>query len=365
MQTITTLTIDQLIIHQIPKVPTEGREHAAPRLSQVPVVLDNSIRTYIRERIVNSLNSESFPVVYIPPAADEDADGEADETIGINHSPVPGLIVQFFLSEGENFVEASRVAANHLYLQQRGTASAGMLAFVDGTIIAGTQIGRVLAILKLEMSGALTIEEAQTNEGLDTFNVRLRDVTLDKKARVFKAALFPRCTTLAELKGHASDNQRDHVDYSSEVATFFLRFLGCGLVDTSERTTKHYLAKLEEFALTIEDEDERMDFHFKAMAELSSNSEVLNIKDWAESSLDPKTADAFLATVKNPDDSIPVVFKDLRLIRPVLDRTVFEFEGDVRVIGPNGALQQSFKQNEQGQWVLELALRHMGPTRRK
>jgi hypothetical protein len=370
VQEIQTLTINQVIIHQIPRVPKEGRQHDAPVLSDIPVIIDNQIRIYIRERIIGSINSEAFHIDYDPPAEPPENDDDEDGTpLPVRDpSPLPQLIVDFFVGEGANLVQASRTAAEHLYAQQGRTASAGMLAFVDGTIIAagpGGQVGRVLVILKLEMSGALTIEPKVTDDGQHTFDVRLREVTLDKEAKVFKAAMFRRTTELTSLKGIASDHQRDRIDSTSEVANFFLRFLGCKLVETAERSTKHFLAKVQEFADGIEDEEERMEFWYQATNELKSNAPTVNIKGWAEEHLGADTADEFLATVKLPDGSIPIVVKDTRLINPVLDRTMYEFEGDVKVIGPNGALRESFKRDEQGNWVLTLSLKHMGPTRRR
>ena len=120
---------------------------------------------------------------------------------------------------------------------------------------------------------------------------------------------------------------------------------------------------MEAFADTIADEEARADFLLQATAEMKSKRTTINIKKWAKDVLPADQADAFVDRVKLLDGSVPVVQKDTRLVNTRLDRTMYEFEGGVKVIGPNGALREFFKKNDDGQWVMNLPLRHVAPTR--
>ena len=185
-----TFFVNRVIIHQIPRARKAERASIHPELSDIETPLTASIQTYLRERIGESFAKQQFDAVYNAPKPVPVIEGEPPPPPPIM-SPIPQLVIDYFARDGENFIPASQAMAQHLFDRQTGSSSAGMLLLIEGTIGAGNKAGKCLAILKLEMSDALAIKPTVMN-GKATFEAEVRDITLDRKAQVFKAALFRR-----------------------------------------------------------------------------------------------------------------------------------------------------------------------------
>jgi hypothetical protein len=359
MQATATMTVDRVIIHQIPKAAKGAKLKPPLEVSQATITLNTAIQAHFRDRLTESFKGQSFHADYNEPApAPPDESGETT----MDPSPLPSLVVQFFNSNGENFIEASQRAAEFLYVQQNATASSGMLVFIEGTIPYGSEIGRCLAIMKLEMSGALAITPTTNDVGESTFDVAVREVTLNKKAKVFKAAFFNRMINLAEYRCLVSDHQKDASKYGSEIAEFFIRFLGCKLVDSAERSTKDFLEKVEAFAETMVDEEKRMEFMFQATAELRRASEVINVEHFAAETLTAVDADEFVKSFQLADGTVQIISKDTKLINPRLGKTLAEFEGGLKLVGSEEAIQTKLSKDDDGRWVIDASLKYIGPT---
>jgi 37-kD nucleoid-associated bacterial protein len=337
-----TFFVNQVIVHQIPKALVAEKATVQPALSQVPSELTNRLRTYFRERINASLRRSQFAIERHPDYA----------------SPVPQGVVEFFTTNGDNLVPMSQTVAQHLFAVQTGTSSAGILAVIDGTIGSGAKAGKCLAILKLEMDAALRIEPTEVN-GQATFDLHVNEVTLNENATVFKAALFERVADLASVRGVASDHQRDESRYGSEVASFFLRFLGCRLATTAERATKEYIERVDEFVNTIIAEPEKkLRYELAALAELGSQSTQIDPQTFAQSHIDPEDRDTFISLFRQEDGSIPIVTKDNSLIRNRLTTAYIEFANGLRLSGPRQAMEEV--QIDGQQTVIPSAVRHVG-----
>ena len=265
---LSTFAVQQVIIHQIPKMSLKDKQDALLAVTEAPSELTPSLRTYMRERITDSLQAQRFTAVY---EESEVLDGE-DTPVSKQPSPVPRYVLDFFQGDGSTFVDISQDVARYLFSLQSGNNSEGMLALVEGTVTTGSSPGKCLAVLKLEMSGALTITPATTPDGKTTFAVDVKDITLKKDATVFKAALFARAGSLADLRAIVSDNQRDKSRYGSEIADFFLHFLGCRLVGSAERETKGYLQYVDNFINSVDDGNERTKLLLASFADMTSNS---------------------------------------------------------------------------------------------
>jgi hypothetical protein len=175
--------------------------------SFAPSPLDNAKRIYFRKRITSSLQ-KAFGVVRDPNQP----------------STVPDLMLGFYggVAEDDDFVLMSQGIAEHLYLEQGGISTAGLVAVVEGTIGIGKTPGRCLAVLKLEMEPGIHIEEIEV-DGKKTYEVTLEDVTLTEGTRVFKASLFPRLSAVELVSGLVSDDQLESTTIGRDVAEFFLR----------------------------------------------------------------------------------------------------------------------------------------------
>ena len=97
-----TFFVNQVIVHQIPKARLAEKTDRQIVLSEVPSNLTDRLRTYFRERINDSLRSRPLHVEYDPAIT----------------SDVPPLVLEFFKSEGENFVPMSQALAQYLHTVQ-------------------------------------------------------------------------------------------------------------------------------------------------------------------------------------------------------------------------------------------------------
>lgn len=351
-----TFFVNQVIIHEIPKVKRKDKDEHSPLLSDVPSPLTDDLKLYFRERIKRSVEHQHFVAVYDPPAERAEDEEGPDRPV----SPVPALVLEFFSSEGDNFVDMSQQMARHLYDLQAGGSSEGMLVLVDGVVGTGKNIGRVLSVLKLEMDNALTITPTTDAKGQSTFDVEVHDITLKKDARVFKAALFERASSLAKLSAHVSDHQRDSTTWGDEVARFFIStFLGCRLRDTAERATKQMLKIIEDFAARVDDEEAGANILLAAMVELNSPSDIFDPRAFAEHSMPAGLQDEFLGLLTAEDGSIVTITKDTALIADRLKNVVAEFSDGIKVIGPRDVIAAKLKPSGDG-WTIDAQLRHMG-----
>jgi hypothetical protein len=271
--------------------------------------------------------------------------------------------LDYFGSDRDGLVPISQKMAQYLYDMQGGSSSEGLLVVVDAVIGSGTNTGACLVLLKLEDDPALSVTEVETPEGR-TMQVELHNVTLPQKAKVFKVALFPRVDSLGALRADVSDHQRDERAYGSEVAEFFLRYLGCQLRDTADRATKTYVEALEEFIGTIGDDEKKARYLLAGLADIQSQSTVIDPKAFAELHLEPGDADAFKQRLALPDGSIPTITKDTSLVASKVKNVMAEFSGGIKVMGPRAALEESLRK-QNGQWVIDATLEHIGPTGRR
>ncbi len=323
-----TFFVNEVILHKIPKVARSQKGTAAPELADAPSALDDRRRNFFRERIVTSLKAKSLPIVYDPEAG----------------SPVPGDVLSFFKLNGANLVDVSQRMAEHLYVVQGGNSPEGALAVVDATMGAGKNAGRCLGVLKLEMDAAMLLHPTTTSDGKLTYDVRLEQVTLSQAAKVFKASLFTRATSLAGLAGMASDTQSDPSIFGDDVAEFFLsKFLGCKRRDPADRATLEFKERTEAaISKFVEDDGLKWQLERALLTELASTTKEIDPKAWVEKNLlDPDIQDAFLEQYKAEDGSVPVIRKETTLVAEAMRRRVIVFENGMRLDGSAQAVESS------------------------
>jgi hypothetical protein len=350
---ISTFVPTQVIFHKVPQDPIGKKNFDSLELAEAPIDLNPRLVRYFRERIQESL-AKRFNVVYVDAVEDQ------------KPSPVPDLILDFFKSNGDNLIDASITMAKHLYDVQTGTSNEGILVVVDGAIASGNVTGKCLVVLKLEPSEALTIDPAKTKDGKSTFAVEVHDVAFEKKARVFKVALFPRADALAKIRGIVADPQQGRAAlHEADVALFFLRYLGCGMADTADRQTKSFVEYIDDFANSIADEMERSDFLSVALGDVDSKDLTINPEEVAARALPPELQDDFLAPLRNPDGSVNLITKDRTAIGNRISKLVYEFEDGIQVSGPRDQMAEHVRRDAAtGNWVVDAPIKRMGPTGR-
>jgi hypothetical protein len=221
---LSNLEIVEAVVHDIPR-PGDPEPLI---LTDGPVAMDEDLEGYFHEKFKESLRERGLNV-----RADPDCPPMVRNGIGQ------------ILAKPSDHVSASRAMAEHLYALQKKTNSPGLL-----TVIRAKAGGKdVVAVLKLEREVGVhvLIEQVGAHRVIDL--EYLRDLTLTRKTRVFKAAVLElgdRADPLS-MYGVASDDQRSRGE-SRGLAQFFLcDFLGCQLVDSPEKTTQEFWAATQTF----------------------------------------------------------------------------------------------------------------------
>jgi hypothetical protein len=315
---LSTFFVEQVIIHRVPKSRIAEKDATDLYLSEVPSELDTDRKNYFRKRIIGSLGKEPFRVTY---------DAELE-------SPVPQLLLDYFVGDGASFVDTSHHLARHLYVAQTGSNSGGLLAVIDGVIGSGKRQGKCLVLLKLEMEQGIDFVETNVG-GKATMEIGLRNVTLTDKTRVFKAALFPRFGTLAKLAASVSDQQLSAGGAASEVSEFFLRrFLGCQFTQTADRQTKEFFDYAEEWINTeLTDPAERARAELGLLSEMNSNNQTIDPTTYASAYIPIEHQDGFRNRLRLDDGSVAMIPKETSLIRPRIDINTIHYANGLRLVG--------------------------------
>ena len=113
-----TIVIERIIVHSIPR-HKKGDFSIEPQYSEQESSLPDGLRVFFKEKIINSLQSnKELRVCY-------DID---------NLSPVSTYINQIINSNGDDFVEQSKLMTKYLFEIQDGQNASGILVVIFGKI---------------------------------------------------------------------------------------------------------------------------------------------------------------------------------------------------------------------------------------
>jgi hypothetical protein len=333
---LTTLSIERVMIHKIPKVRVADKDGYELETSETTIALNQDLKVFFRERVLESMNKARFSAVHAEPDGDDPA-------------TVPDLVAGYFGADMGNLEVTSQQIAHELFRAQKGSASEGILVVADARIGSGTSLGAVLVILKLENDEALLIAPA-TKGGKSTFTATLQQVTLPSSSKVFKAAVFPRVAALTDVRADVSDHQLNANDHGRDVSDFFLGFLGCVLELTPDRATKQFFDVTEKFVNSMTDPAEQLKLSNALAAEMDSNASTISPKDFAADHVPLEERDDYLAAVSTALDGNVQITKDTSLIENRVERTTIEFGNGVRLSGPKQAVHEMLSSEADGVW---------------
>lgn len=308
------LSISQIIIHEVPKHLRSANTESI-RYSEVCSELELNTRSFLKDRMVESLNSQkSFRVCF-------------DDN---RNSTAPALIKEFLASDGTGFVPFSKKLADCLFAAQDGTSPGGWLAVMEGT----SQGHRAIGILKLEKGEGVRLEQVFVDNKPTYELLHLKDLVLNKNTKVYKVAFV---VGNPDYSAVASDNQAAPTSRSG-LASFFLEdFLGCRLVDDPEVVTKEFYNCFGDFVdQAINDPIERLKMRGHLVSELGSNTGQVSIERFATTYLPEEFQQGFIEYMTAK--SMPATFrKDTALIAKDLERNLYDFASGITVIAPIAA----------------------------
>lgn len=313
-----TFTVDAAIVHDLP----HGGSDDEPLLTDASITLDDNLRGYFRNKIVNSLGLRGVEVV-------ADPDG----------SPVVREAVAAMIADANEIVAASRAVAEHLHASQTGRNSAGLLTVVIGTIDGAPCV----CVLKLEREQGLRFNITTDDQGRNRVDLELlRQLTLTDKTKVFKTSLL----TVgpggdgAAVRGRVSDDQRGRQD-GVGVATFYLNeFLGCRLKESPAKQTREFVQAAEEFFTEhVTNPQTHGTYQVAMLAEMQSNTMDLRPQDFAREHLQPADRQPFSQAMRDAglDPTVPFE-KDISLVR--ISKFRIDFEHGMVLVGPPAAMDQ-------------------------
>lgn len=318
------LDINALIVHDVPsrRVNAQG---PTPTCSDIESPLTQSVRNYIRDKVVSSLASNSFPVVFDPKSS----------------SPVPKLVLGILGPQNTPLVATSKALAHHLFKCQTGSNPPGLLV-VTRTTIEGID---ALALMKLEReAGARVI--ASNHRGKSTFDVQhLRDLMLTDKTRVFKVGLFVQeGTTIESIAGVVSDNQAAQW-HKTGIADFFLRrFLGCELRDEPKIITKEYLDATEDWINSaVVDPVLKSKYEIAILAEMQADTGTIDPSQFADRHLEGVHRQQYIDHLEKCQVPTSTFHKDNAKIKSRLKRISMQLESGVMIMAPHEVFEKKVR----------------------
>lgn len=256
------LKIRHIIFHDVPNNSKGGTN--APTLADAETEIDQSRAAMLKSRLTRALGSKSaYEIEFIPETS----------------SPVPAEVAKFTAKSHpiKHFVEMSRRLAQYLFDQQGGQMSPGLLCVID--VVSDGRTG--LAILKLEREQGADLE-LRTIDGRQRFEMSVLDnLVFTDGTRLFKSALFIR-TGDGKFHASACDSQRS-VATSTDVARFWLRFLGCRVTEEPRVATQKWFDTTVRFVNEyVTDPIEKNDVYEHLLSELKSKKTRIVPKKFVE-----------------------------------------------------------------------------------
>lgn len=291
---VSSFEVGAAVIHDVPR--RDQDEEIV--LTDAPVPLDDQLRSYLRRKIVESLQQRGLEVV---------ADDES--------SPIVRDAVAAIVADDQQLVAASKQIAVHLADSQNRRNTAGLLIVLSGQVDGAPAV----AVLKLEREQGLRLRIQPHGDQTLVDLEFLRDLTLTDKTKIFKTSLFQldQGGAAVSIQGRVSDDQRGRDD-GNGVATFFLStFLGCKLKTNPAKATADFVAAAESFINDDVGSDERKGRYLVALqAALQDQQLDLTPREFADAQLEPHDRPTFLARVAEKNLDTQAAFtKDTSLVK--------------------------------------------------
>jgi hypothetical protein len=313
------LQIIDAVIHDVPR-PETGEPLT---LTDGPVALDADLETYFRDKLKESLLGRGLRI-------------QADPDL----PPVVRDNVATIAQDASKHVPASQAMAVHLFELQKKTNSPGLL-----TVIRARAAGQdLIAILKLEREvGVHVLIDDKGPKRVINLEF-LRDLTLTRKTRVFKAAVVELDDPLDPLTmmGLASDDQRSRTEGRGLARFFLLDFLGCQMSASAEQSTKDFWNAAQTFINEdVASPEKQGRYQVAVQAFLEEPEEDLRPETFIQRAIDENDQPKFRQRVKDqglePAATVP---KDTGLIAKKIAGFRVTFAHGMALIGGREDLEQ-------------------------
>ena len=318
-QQLATMTVRNVIFHDVPNDRGEGGTGLV--LATDPTPIDAPRRKLLTGKLTKVLDSRSaYGITF---------------AVGTS-SPVPNEVRQYTSQayREAHFVATSQRLAAHLHQVQHRAISPGLLCVID--IVVDGRHGVV--IMKLEREQGAQLELERTNAGKTQFAMSVLDnLVLTDGTRLFKTAAFLRTGPGDdEFDMSACDSQHRVLD-STEMARFWLSYLGCTVEEDARVTTTKFFHATVDFANTyVTDPADKTHIYESLNTELRSNRRNVVPRDFVKDFVPHDLQPACIQFLEERHIPLRTFVKDVQDVRTALRRLTFISEEGVRVSVPEG-----------------------------
>lgn len=318
-QELATLVVRHVIFHDVPKV-YKSTSGVAPILAEVETDLDPARKALLKNKLVQVLGStKAYPVEFNPNSA----------------SPVPEEVRRMTKHyDGKVFIEASQKLAGYLFEQQIGSISAGLLCVIDVAISGESAI----ALMKLEREEGAELELA-SKHGKKMFAMDVVDnLVLTEGTRLFKSALFLRTGKgNDDFRITACDSQLS-VTSSSDLAKFWLRFLGCMFLVEPRVATQQFFDSAVRFVNdVVTDPVVKSEIYDSLLSEIKSQKKTFSPKQFIEEYVPDDYQNNFTEHLENAKIPLTAFHKDTVDIQTRLRRRAYHTKAGAIISVPEEA----------------------------
>ena len=313
------MTVGNVIFHDVPNARGDGGTGVV--LATDPTHLDAPRRRLLTTKLTKVLDSRSAYGIKF-------AAGTS--------SPVPSEIREY-TTQGYReaaFVTASQRLATHLHQVQNRTISPGLLCVID--IVVDGRHG--LVIMKLEREQGAQLELEQTANGRTQFAMSvLENLVLTDGTKLFKTAAFLRTGDGDDdFEMSACDSQHRVLD-STEMARFWLSYLGCTVEEDARVTTSKFFNATVEFTNQyVTDLADKTQIYESLSTELRSNRTEIIPRNFVRDFVPEDLQRSCIEFLEEKHVPLRTFVKDVQDVRSALRRLTYVSEGGVRISVPEG-----------------------------
>ncbi len=303
---LATVVIRRVIFHDVPKNVKKGS--AKPDLSDIETSVTAQHKLHLQTKLTRVLNSKyAYPIQFL----------------GTPTSPLPGYVRDLTKTacKSADFIEASRQLTTQLFDRQTGSASAGLLCMIDAV-----SSGRAAMIfMKLERENGAQLHLGG-EEGQRTFAMQMMDdLVLTDGTKLFKAAMFIRTGDgQDDFRAAVCDDQLNVLS-SSDVAQYWMSFLGCSTtVEPRVATQRFFDSTLEFLNSTVTDAVTKSDIYEALQSELRSQKPTFSPQSFIQEHVPQEFKKTFREHLKTEGIPLAAFPKDVADIKGRLKRRAYE-----------------------------------------
>jgi hypothetical protein len=284
-----TLKVLHVIFHDVPR----HKQHP-PTLAEATTAVSTSHITHLREKLTKVLRSTHAYSVLFDIATTSVVPAEVR-----TYTAKPSL---------DAFVPMSQQVAQSLWEHHTGGVSPGLLCVLDVQVNSR----RGVALMKLEREEGARLELGENKEGKKAFSMSMLDnLVMTDGTRLYKSALFVRTEDDDDFHAICCDDQ-SRVTASSDMARFWLEFLGCRVIlDSKVATERFYEATLRFINEHVADPIKKNDLYEHLHSQLKSNQKQFVPKSFIAEYVPGDLRQPLTAHLKAVDAPLTAFTKDL------------------------------------------------------